>query len=85
MGWYIAGGIAAAILLLVALAVFFPRLFVRACFRPLLECLYSKRVVGAENLPAEGGYLLVSNHVSWIDGTRGSMRSSDCGSSFTTP
>ncbi|MCC9601099.1 AMP-binding protein [Stieleria sp. JC731] len=36
--------------------------------RPLLAILYRKRVVGLENLPSEGGYLIVSNHVSWIDG-----------------
>nr|WP_255712542.1 AMP-binding protein [Rhodopirellula sp. JC740] len=50
------------------MAVFAPRLFVRGLFRPILAMLYRKRVVGLENLPAEGGCLLVSNHVSWIDG-----------------
>lgn len=30
--------------------------------------IYRVRVSGVENLPAEGGALLVSNHVSWIDG-----------------
>ncbi|MCC9657813.1 AMP-binding protein [Rhodopirellula halodulae] len=52
----------------IGLAVFAPRLFVRGLFRPVLAILYRKRVVGLENLPAEGGCLLVSNHVSWIDG-----------------
>ncbi|MCC9641405.1 AMP-binding protein [Rhodopirellula sp. JC740] len=52
----------------IGLAVFAPRLFVRGLFRPILAMLYRKRVVGLENLPAEGGCLLVSNHVSWIDG-----------------
>ena len=68
MGWYIAGAIIASLLLLVAVAIFFPRLFVRGFFRPLLATIYSKRIVGLENLPTEGGYLVVSNHVSWIDG-----------------
>ena len=53
---------------LVFIGVKFPRLFVRGLFRPFLEIFYRKRVVGLENLPAEGGCLLVSNHVSWIDG-----------------
>ncbi len=30
--------------------------------------IYDIRVVGRENLPREGGALLVSNHVSWADG-----------------
>ncbi|TWU15216.1 AMP-binding protein [Allorhodopirellula heiligendammensis] len=46
----------------------FPRRFVRAIFRPLLEIFYRGRTVGLENLPAEGGVMIVSNHVSWIDG-----------------
>lgn len=46
----------------------YPRRFVRAVFRPLLEIFYRGRTVGAENLPAEGGVMVVSNHVSWIDG-----------------
>jgi acyl-[acyl-carrier-protein]-phospholipid O-acyltransferase/long-chain-fatty-acid--[acyl-carrier-protein] ligase len=52
----------------ISLAVFSPRLFVRGLFRPVLATLYRKRVVGLEKLPAEGGCLLVSNHMSWIDG-----------------
>ncbi|MFV1967716.1 MAG: MFS transporter [Pirellulaceae bacterium] len=32
------------------------------------KTFYRVRVYGRENLPAEGGALLVSNHVSWIDG-----------------
>ncbi|TWT74196.1 AMP-binding protein [Allorhodopirellula solitaria] len=46
----------------------FPRRFVRGLFRPFLEIFYRGRTVGLENLPAEGGVMLVSNHVSWIDG-----------------
>ncbi|MCR9211785.1 MAG: AMP-binding protein, partial [bacterium] len=52
----------------IALAVWKPRLFVRCLFRPVLEILYRKRVVGLEKFPTEGGCLLVSNHTSWIDG-----------------
>lgn len=32
------------------------------------ESIYRIRVYDRENLPAEGGALLVSNHVSWLDG-----------------
>lgn len=46
----------------------FPRPFVRGIFRPLLEIFYRGRTVGLENLPTEGGVMVVSNHVSWIDG-----------------
>ena len=51
-----------------ALVILSPRLLVRAIFRVLLACLYRRRVVGLENLPRDGGCVLISNHVSWIDG-----------------
>lgn len=50
------------------LAVFSPRRFVRMVFRPVLALLYRKQVVGLENFPDTGGCVVVSNHVSWIDG-----------------
>ena len=53
---------------LVVLAVVSPRRFVRLPFKIVLTILYRKRIVGLENLPREGGCLLASNHVSWIDG-----------------
>ena len=53
---------------LVILAVFWRRRFVRLVFRPLLGTLYRKRVIGAENLPASTGCVVVCNHISWIDG-----------------
>jgi len=34
----------------------------------LARILYRPRVVGLENLPKEGGALLIPNHISWIDG-----------------
>ncbi len=52
----------------IVVAVFARRTFIRGFFRVLLTILYRKRVVGLENLPAEAGCVLVSNHVSWIDG-----------------
>ncbi len=52
----------------VVLALVQRRLFVRMLIRPFLELLYRKRVVGLEHLPKQGGCVIVSNHVSWIDG-----------------
>ena len=52
----------------IILAFVSPRLFVRVTLRPLLTVLYRKEVHGLENLPAQGGVVVVSNHVSWIDG-----------------
>src|SRR5690348_5908953 len=34
--------------------------------RPLVRCFYRVTALGLENLPA-GGFLLVPNHISWID------------------
>lgn len=59
-----------ALHVLLVLAIFLQwEWFVRLYFRGLFRCLYRKRVVGLENLPADGGYLLCSNHVSWLDGS----------------
>jgi acyl-[acyl-carrier-protein]-phospholipid O-acyltransferase/long-chain-fatty-acid--[acyl-carrier-protein] ligase len=58
----------AMIVALVLLAVFAKRLFVRMFFRPLLTILYRHEVVGLENFPRSGGVVVLSNHISWIDG-----------------
>ncbi|MCA9136663.1 MAG: AMP-binding protein [Planctomycetales bacterium] len=68
MGWYVSGTVIVSLFIVAAFAIFFPRFFVRALFRPMLAVVYRKRIVGLENLPRQGGYLIVSNHVSWIDG-----------------
>ncbi|WP_146599856.1 AMP-binding protein [Novipirellula aureliae] len=61
--------IAVALFILIVLtAIFSPRRFIRGVFQLILHPLYRKRIVGLENLPAEGGYVVASNHVSWIDG-----------------
>ncbi|EMI57339.1 AMP-binding protein [Rhodopirellula sallentina] len=60
--------IAVIIAICVYMAYQHPRLFVRGIFRPILGTLYRGRTVGLENLPKEGGVMVVSNHVSWIDG-----------------
>ncbi len=68
-GWQIALTVVGAIVVgLVVLAIASPRKFVRLPFRILLSTLYRKRIMGLENLPSEGGCVVVSNHVSWIDG-----------------
>ena len=47
---------------------FAPRFTIRLPFTLLLPVLYRKQVVGIENMPKEQGCVVVSNHVSWIDG-----------------
>lgn len=64
----VAAVLVVVIVALVLLAVLNRRLFVRMIFRPLLTILYRKRVVGLENFPRSGGVVVLSNHVSWIDG-----------------
>ena len=66
--WYALGAIAALIIVGIVVAIVSPRMFVRGFFRPLLALLYRKRVHGIENLPKDGGCVIISNHVSWIDG-----------------
>ncbi len=40
----------------------------RFVVRTIFRCFYRIRVFGRENMPADGGVLLMPNHVSWIDG-----------------
>ncbi len=44
-----------------------PEFFVRFLVMALAKVLYRTRVGGTENVPEEGGVLLVSNHASWAD------------------
>ncbi|QDT05261.1 Bifunctional protein Aas [Rubripirellula lacrimiformis] len=68
-GWQIALAVLAAVLVaLLVMAIVSPRRFVRLPFRILLPILYRKRVIGLDNLPREGGCVVISNHLSWIDG-----------------
>ncbi|MEM9646050.1 MAG: 1-acyl-sn-glycerol-3-phosphate acyltransferase, partial [Planctomycetota bacterium] len=53
---------------LVILAFVSSRRFMRTVMRPILTILYRKEVIGLENLPRDEGCVLISNHVSWIDG-----------------
>ncbi len=45
-----------------------PHGFIRCVVWILSRTFYRLRVEGLENLPARGGALLISNHVSWLDG-----------------
>lgn len=40
----------------------------RVLFRWFIRLRYRWRVVGLENIPARGGAVIVSNHISWLDG-----------------
>ena len=45
-----------------------PEATIRTIVWLLAHSMYKVRVRGRENLPPTGGALLVSNHVSWLDG-----------------
>jgi acyl-[acyl-carrier-protein]-phospholipid O-acyltransferase/long-chain-fatty-acid--[acyl-carrier-protein] ligase len=45
-----------------------PRAVLRFLFAAVFRCFYRIRAYGRHHLPEHGGALLVSNHVSWIDG-----------------
>ncbi len=44
-----------------------PQSFVRILLRLVIKGGYKVRVQGMKNIPAQGGVLLLGNHVSWID------------------
>ena len=66
--WYALILLAVIAAALLSLAIVSSRRFVRLLVRPIFELIYRKRVVGLENLPKEGGCVVICNHVSWIDG-----------------
>lgn len=41
--------------------------FFRGCFRLLFSTVYRWRVIGAENVPAQGAVILCSNHINLLD------------------
>jgi acyl-[acyl-carrier-protein]-phospholipid O-acyltransferase/long-chain-fatty-acid--[acyl-carrier-protein] ligase len=45
-----------------------PTTVVRSIFWLFAHVVYRMRVIGRENVPLEGGVLLVPNHVTWVDG-----------------
>lgn len=40
----------------------------RFVFDQFVRTVYGMRIVGRENIPQEGGAVVVSNHISWLDG-----------------
>ena len=64
--WLIAGMVTVPICLFIFWLVVDRVVFV--VVGTLLRVLYRVRVAGLENVPQEGGALLVPNHISWIDG-----------------
>ena len=65
-GFVVLGGL--TLILAVVTVWLMPDFLVRLILLLLTRFLYRMNVVGVENIPLEGGVLLVSNHVSWIDG-----------------
>ena len=45
-----------------------PEFLLRLCVYPIANIVYRIRVLGGENVPLDSGALLVSNHMSFIDG-----------------
>ncbi|MHC4213388.1 MAG: AMP-binding protein, partial [Planctomycetota bacterium] len=54
--------------LTVATVIILPDFLLRLIAFLLTRLLYRIRIKGLENVPAEGGALLICNHVSWVDG-----------------
>ncbi|MDR0336507.1 MAG: MFS transporter [Planctomycetaceae bacterium] len=52
----------------IALAYWFNASFIIFSLRILLHVVYRPKFVGLENIPKEGGALLISNHISLLDG-----------------
>ncbi len=50
------------------LLILLPDFLIRFCLWMLTHSVYRIRIVGSENVPLNGPALLVSNHLSFIDG-----------------
>jgi acyl-[acyl-carrier-protein]-phospholipid O-acyltransferase/long-chain-fatty-acid--[acyl-carrier-protein] ligase len=67
-GVCVAAGLATLPVLLCILYALYPRRVLRLILTALMRLAYRVRLEGLQNVPKEGGVLLVPNHVSWIDG-----------------
>jgi len=65
---YVLIALVIVLIAMILFAIYSRRRFIRFLFVPILTVFYRARVVGLENFPLEGGVVVVSNHVSWIDG-----------------
>ncbi|MBN2216303.1 MAG: MFS transporter [Pirellulales bacterium] len=61
-------GIATLPVLLVCTVFLLPMAVLRLMARVISRLVYSVKITGLDNVPARGGALLVSNHITWIDG-----------------
>ncbi|NIO41253.1 MAG: hypothetical protein GTO41_14405, partial [Burkholderiales bacterium] len=63
-------GVMALLALPVMLYAFWrlPQAAARIVMLWITRCLYRVQVKGLENIPEQGGAVLVGNHISWIDG-----------------
>ena len=65
--WLDVGVLAGAFVVYLALGFIFPGLVLRPLFWVVTRTIYRIRAVGAENVPATGPVLCLSNHVTYID------------------
>jgi len=63
---FLAIGVMTGILAAVAIVVL-PDFLIRCVTVIITKCFYRIKTFGLENLPVDGGALLVSNHVTWVD------------------
>ena len=64
--WLICGLATLPVLCIIVYLAFTP--LIRVLVRIVITIFYRVRVKGLENIPEEGGALLISNHVTWLDG-----------------
>jgi acyl-[acyl-carrier-protein]-phospholipid O-acyltransferase/long-chain-fatty-acid--[acyl-carrier-protein] ligase len=61
-----------------------PQSLVRFFIGRLMAVRYRLQVIGLDNMPAQGGVLMLGNHISWIDWAMVQMASPDrCASSWS--
>ena len=63
---FLALGLATFVLMVASLIVL-PDFLLRFIALAVMKIFYRLRICGIENIPLEGGALLVSNHISWVD------------------
>lgn len=64
--WLVAGLTTVPVFIAIVYLAFTP--MIRVTARIVISIFYRVRVRGLENIPEEGGALLIANHVTWLDG-----------------
>ena len=64
--WLVAGLVTIPVLCMIVYLAFTP--MIRVIARIVVATFYRVRVKGLENIPEDGGALLIANHVTWLDG-----------------